>query len=175
MLFPNQILDRSKKDVALSVHSEIDANVWFKVSLKIAEGIDHFHQQSIVHRDLKTDNVAMYEQNNTLMPVIIDFGKSDFIQNTKKYSLTAEQKKEYRIKHKHIAPDLVDGITKPSPSSDIYSYGRIFKSIVRNFPISREIIPPVVVNMVNNCLSYHSSQRPHAKSIIFTLKATITS
>ena len=170
LIFPNDISDINKKDIALSVHQEVDASVWFKITLHIAEGIDHFHQRNIVHRDLKTDNITLYERNKILMPVIIDFGKSDLIQNTKKYSLTKEQKKEYRVKHKHIAPDLVDGITKPSPLSDIYSYGRIFKSIVRNFPISSKLIPDVIVNMVNDCLSYHFTDRPNAQSIIVTLK-----
>ena len=173
LLFPNEILEASKKDVALSVHCEIKVAVLFNILLKIAEGIDHIHQKNIVHRDLKADNVTLYEQNNILMPVIIDFGKSDYTKNTRLYSLTEEQRKEYRINHKHIAPDLVDGIARPTPSSDIYSYGRVFKSIVRNFPISPKNIPPDVVSMVNNCLSYNSLQRPNAKSIISTLKATV--
>lgn len=173
LLFPNDILETSKKDIAFSVHCEIKIIELFNILLKIGEGMDYCHQKNIVHRDLKADNVALYEQNNNLMPVIIDFGKSDVIKNTKQYSLTEEQKKEYRINHKHIAPDLVDGIAKPSPSSDIYSYGRIFKSVVRDFPISPKNIPPDVVSMVNNCLSYDSLQRPNGKFIISTLKATV--
>lgn len=171
LLYPNSISDKDKKDVALSVHCEVEASVWFKIALQIAEGIKHFHEKSIVHHDLKTDNVALYEQDSILMPVIIDFGKSDFTLNIKKYLLTEEQKKEYRIMHKHIAPDLVDGTTRPSLSSDIYSYGRI--TIVRYFPISSKLIPDDIVKMVNDCLLYHHTQQPNIQSIIITLK-TVT-
>lgn len=133
--------------------------MWFCITLQIAEGLEYIHRKNIVHRDLKTDNIAMYEQNKKIVPVIVDFGKSEFLSNTKKYSLTEEAKKEYRVFHKHIAPDVVDGIVKPSTSSDIYSYRRVFKSIVRYFPIARKSIPSSIVNMVNKCLLYQSSHR----------------
>ena len=173
LLFPNDISNPIKKKMTLSLCCEIDVNIWFKIILHIAEGIDHFHQKGIVHRDLKMDNVVLYEQNKNLMPVIIDFGKRDLIKNTRKYSLTKEGKSEYRAKHKHIAPDLIDGIATPSTSSDMYSYGRIVKSIVRHFPISSELIPSVIVDMVNNCLCYNSSKRPTAKSVISTLRVVM--
>ena len=173
LLFPNEISDEHKKGAALAVHCEMESKTWFKVMLDIAKGIEHCHQRRIVHRDLKADNIALYEQNKNLMAVIIDFGKSDYVHNTRKYSLTEDEKKEYRAKHKHIAPDLVDGTNKPSPSSDIYSYGRIIKSIVRNFPISPQLVPQIIVDMVNNCLTYNSTQRPTAEFIISTWQTTI--
>ena len=156
MLFPDNITDSTKRNFIQSLHTKLDVNVWFCIGLQIAKGLDYVHQKSIVHRDLKTDNIAMYEQNEKIFPVIVDFGKSEFLSNTKKYSLTEEAKKEYRVFHKHIAPDVVDGIAKPSTLSDMYSYGRVFKSIVRYFHITRESIPPSIVDMVNKCLLYQS-------------------
>ena len=79
LLFPNDILETSKKDIAFSVHCKIKIIELFNILLKIGEGLDYCHQKNIVHCDLKADNVALYEQNNNLMPVIIDFGKSDVI------------------------------------------------------------------------------------------------
>ena len=80
--------DINKKNIALSVHQEVGVSVWFKIALHIAEGIKLiiFIKETYceVHRGLKMDNIALYEQNKILMPVIIDFGKSDLIQNTKK-------------------------------------------------------------------------------------------
>ena len=83
--------------LAKLVHSEFDIQVWFHITLQIAEGLEYIHQKNIIHRDLKTDNITMYEQNKN----IPDFGKSDYGNATKKYN------------HRHIAPDLVDGIENP--------------------------------------------------------------
>lgn len=64
-------------------------------------------QNSIVYRDLKTDNIAMYEQNNKFIPIIIDFGKSEFCSAAEKHSLSKESKQEYRIMQPqtYIPPD----------------------------------------------------------------------
>ena len=48
--------------------------------------------------------------------------------SAKKFMLTEAKKVEYRQNLKHIAPDLVDGLIKPSPASDVCSYGRLFKN-----------------------------------------------
>lgn len=176
LLFPNNddITDSGKKLFVQSLQTEFNVNVWFCITLQLAEGLKYIHQKNIVHRDLKTDNIAIYEQENSFMPVIVDFGKSEFSSNTIKYNLTEEAKKEYRVFHKHIAPDVVDGIVRPSTSSDMYSYGRVFKSIVRYFPIHRESIPSSIVDMVNKCLLYQSSHRPSASSVISTMQEVIS-
>ena len=65
-----------------------------------------------------------YCRSNTLQPVIIDFGKSEYTCSSKEFVLTDAKEAEYRQNHKHIAPDLVDGLARPSPASDVYSFGR---------------------------------------------------
>lgn len=69
----------------------------------------------------------------------------------------------------------MDGLTNPSSASDMYSYGRIIKIIVRHFPITPQFIPSSVVDLVNNCLSYDSSQRPTAKAAVITMQNAISS
>ena len=78
-LMTSQIQKRKTK---LSLCCEIGIKIWFIIIWHIAEGIDYFHQKGIVHCNLKIDNVVLYEQKKNLMSVIINFGKSDFIQNT---------------------------------------------------------------------------------------------
>ena len=91
----------------------------------LAEVLDFLHQKSIVHRDLKSDNVVFSRQHGKLVCVLVDFGKSNFIKNVKRYRLTEAEKKVYRRDNKHIAPDLIDGVSDTSAKSDIYSYGRL--------------------------------------------------
>ena len=74
---------------------------------KIMDGLQYIHNNGLLHRDLKTDNVVFYVQSGTtLLPVKVDFGKCEFAINSTKYTLTEAEKEEYRRKHKHIAPDL---------------------------------------------------------------------
>ena len=69
----------------------------------IAEGLKYIHSQHIIHRDLKCNN---YEQESTLKPVLIDFGKALLTLAVMKYRLTETWKQQFRAQHKHIAPDL---------------------------------------------------------------------
>ncbi len=45
-----------------------------KLFVKICEGIQHAHQKAIIHRDLKSSNVLVVEQEGEPWPKIIDFG-----------------------------------------------------------------------------------------------------
>ena len=64
--------------------------------------------------------------------VLVDFGKATKVVNAKRYKLTAFEKKEYFQKYPHIAPEVIEGETKQSTQSDIYSVGRLFYRIKDN-------------------------------------------
>ena len=55
--------------------------------------------------------------------VLIDFGKCITTAAVKR--LPHEEQQEYHKKHAHIAPEIVSGPSKPSPASDVYSFGRM--------------------------------------------------
>ena len=44
----------------------------------------------------------MYEQSKKIIPVKIDFGKSEYESVTKIYNLTEKEKQEYKSNHRHI-------------------------------------------------------------------------
>lgn len=65
------------------------------------DGLSYMHKLSILHNDLKVDNVVL---GTTLLecirPCIVDFGKACKEKHAKKYCLTEEQKVIY-IKRTH--------------------------------------------------------------------------
>lgn len=155
-----------KQRVVKCYHTLLNLDAWLKIMTELASGLHHIHENNLIHRDLKTDNVVFYEKSQVLLPVIVDFGKCEYVTNSVKYSLTETEKEEYRKNHKHIAPDLVDGIAKPSSASDVYGYGRIFKNVICYFPLPLSELPVTVKNMVKLCLKYESASRPSCKEII---------
>ena len=116
----------------------------------------------------------MHKQPDGLVQcVLIDFGKSNYARHTKRYLLSKEEKEQYRRDHKHIAPDLVDGISDVSTASDIYSYGRLFKNIVAYFPLSVEFLSASLKDRLKQCLKYKDSERPTASELVDVLTKAI--
>ena len=95
---------------------------------------------------------------------IVDFGKACKLADGKLYHLSDEQKQVYKRDHRHIAPDLRDGIVKQSFSTDIYSFGRIIKRIDRVILHSEHL-----VKLVGMTLSYNSTDRPIISHILQSL------
>lgn len=155
----------SKNMLLSSLCSSMNAQTWISILRRIVEGIAYIHGKSIIHKDLKTDNIVFYQQLGTLQPIIVDFGKSQPVTASRKYTLSEEQKTFYRVHHRHIAPDIVDGVNKPSYSSDMFSFGHIFKSIISYFPIPIDQLPRTVVKMVKCCLNYSPQERPSAENV----------
>ena len=106
-----------------------------------------------------------YCHSDYLQPVIIDFGKSVYTCSAKKFALTESKKVEYHQNHQHIAPDLIDGLVKPSPASDVYSFGRLFKNVICYFPLNVSELPSSVKDVVKLCLKYNRAERPTCVSI----------
>ena len=149
---------------------ELGINNWYNIMCGVAHGLDYIHSKKVIHRDLKENNIVLYKQGSAFKPVVIDFGKSLKIPTTMKYTLTAKEKKLYNEKHRHIAPDLIDGTSCPSSASDIYSYGRLFKNIIKYSRI--EPVEPIVV-MIKSCLKYQATDRPAATRAIEILQSYI--
>lgn len=59
--------------------------------------------------------------------VLIDFGKASTIDQGKKYYLSWVEKTEYTRKYPHLAPELIEGVTK---QTDIFSAGAILQCII---------------------------------------------
>ena len=87
-----------------------------------ADALYFIHSKEYLHNDLKADNVIINEGNNSLHPIIIDFGKSTTLAKGTVSHLSLRDQERYRKFHKHIAPEVVRGTYPQSQASDVYSF-----------------------------------------------------
>jgi len=57
-----------------STTEDISSEIILKLAKDIASGMNMVHSNGIVHRDLKSSNILLEEENNKLSAVICDFG-----------------------------------------------------------------------------------------------------
>lgn len=107
---------------------------------QILEAVNYLHNQvDILHNDIKEDNIILGQLPSNsescsanFQIVLIDFGKATNISKGKHYHLSLTERIQYRQKYPHIAPEVVEGETKQSMCSDMFSVGGIFYKIVDN-------------------------------------------
>jgi serine/threonine protein kinase len=107
-------------------------------------GVHYLHNQGVVHRDLKIDNLLLHGDINSGIVKIADFGLSALIKpGTKGYHLNESQKrKDYKgLTDKwgtatHFSPELI--AKAYGPQNDIWSIGCMMYEMLTGF----EAFPP---------------------------------
>jgi serine/threonine protein kinase len=117
-------LDKIKND-----HNAQNELYFVKLSHQLVEGIKFMHDLSILHNDIKGNNVIVYGEGLQLIK-IIDFGKSTHFSRPEVYNLTDEQKEKYNTHHQYLAYELRNlKMQKQSVLTDVYSVGYILKKL----------------------------------------------
>lgn len=105
---------------------------------EMASGLAYIHQQELVHRDIKEENVLIYKITAEIAQLkISDFGLSKPISRSGNYSLTSGIK---GTEH-YLSPELLTLLSnnfinipiidkKTSVSSDIFALGVVFFSFL---------------------------------------------
>ena len=86
-----------------------------RVCFEVAVGLSHLHSKSVVHCDLKQENVLI---DDTLMPLICDFETAKDVINVTVSSVSGAGGTVG-----YLAPELVGGVGKGTTASDMYAFG----------------------------------------------------
>ena len=62
---------------------KLDKPCWLDILKNIIKALDHVHEVSVLHNDLKSNNILLEKRQEKWNPVIIDFGKAGFISKPK--------------------------------------------------------------------------------------------
>ena len=82
---------------------------------QLCSGVEYMHQNNMVHRDLKCENILLSKKN---VIKIADFGFARFIE-------PHEYSKTYCGSAAYAAPELLQGIPYKGPIADVWSLGVI--------------------------------------------------
>ena len=150
-----------------------DARNKLRIAFDIARALEHIHTQSIIHRDIKPDNVHI---TDTGAVKLMDFGISK-LQNSTRTTTGVVMGTPY-----YMAPEQVLG-KNIGPAVDVYAFGvllfevmtgsrpivgdtveRIFYQILQEplntEPMRQAGVPEPIIELVRSCTQKDPAQRP---------------
>ena len=145
---------------------KLDKPCWLDILKNIIKAFDHVHDVSVLHNDLKSDNILLEKRQEKWNPVIIDFGKARFISKPKQLmSLSSSAQERYRKLYPHIATEIVQGTGQQSVASDVFSLGRIALAILDLLPTATAIS----LHSARRATSDDPAKRPSLKEMLAAL------
>ena len=146
----------------LSLHKD-----WAELLQDVTQGLKHIHELGLLFKDLKEDNIVLYKAGSERVhAVIIDFGKCVLETTCSLYRLSESERETYRRRHRHVSPELVSGMSKPSTASDVYSLGRVMKHTILYSTVESEAWPKHLQKVCKLCLKESPILRPKVTDIL---------
>lgn len=99
---------------------------WRKIMLGLAAALCYIQNHEILHNDI---NIVLDGSHSWIRCILVDFGKSCFVSQGKKYRLSESSKQYYKKHHPQIAPDVRNGHCHQSTQCDVYSVSRVLQQI----------------------------------------------
>jgi len=116
------------------------------MGIDVGAGLSYLHQQNILHRDLKSMNVLLYQQGGEYRCKLTDFGLSKIKTETK--TITADSGKGTLA---WMAPELFGRRAVYAKASDIYSYAVVLWELAtRATPFSDAHNPALIAKWVGD-------------------------
>ena len=149
------------------------SHAWLGICVQMMEALCYLHEEiHILHNDIKANNILLTDctiesqlQEKYIQIVLIDFGKATPIQNDCKHNLSDAEKAEYFRKYPHISPEIIEGITTNTTSSDIYSAGYVMQSMM-DHDLFSDLLPGErneLQLIISKCKCIKYTRRPTAK------------
>lgn len=144
---------------------------WLSMCIQLLEAVNYLHE---IHNNIKMNNILVAKSLSSWTDLceyqveLIDFGKACKVSEGKHYNhyKSAVEKTEYLRRFPHIAPQVVDGESKQSVYSDIYSFGKVmFHHGCTNYSKQRAL-----PTNAEKCVSPSYFSHPCARKGLDTLK-----
>jgi len=125
------------RQAALSVEDRL------RLVQQVCAGVEHAHRMTILHRDLKPDNVLVVEDDGEAVPKIIDFGIAKATAQGSE-SHTQTQFGQFVGTPRYMSPEQASGGTDVIDArTDVYSLGALlYELLTGRLPIDETILAP---------------------------------
>jgi len=176
---PYLIMQYLSNGSALKLVENIDEKRLGKFIYEVSAGLEylHDHEPSIVHQDIKPDNVLISAKGNFLLT---DFGISTRVRRT---LVKSAGNVGYSGTIAYVPPERYMRNPRPQPEGDVFAFGiMLFEMMTGYLPwneqgglgfIGSQIIPPIDVDGFSDtvkslaiaCISFKPEDRPTAAEI----------
>ena len=104
-----------------------------RVAVYVCQALQHIHSCDYLHGDIKSDNILIVRDGSSLIPKIIDFGKSCKISTPTYSCVVVNNEAEYNAKklvYRHMAKELFFGSPR-TIKTDIFAYGVLLDDVLK--------------------------------------------
>eukprot|EP01156_Anaeramoeba_ignava_P023382 Anaeramoba_ignava/c21502_g1_i1.p1 GENE.c21502_g1_i1~~c21502_g1_i1.p1 ORF type:complete len:465 (-),score=129.03 c21502_g1_i1:128-1522(-) len=180
--------ERLKK--LLEKNLRIKKDTIISYAIDIAEGMKYLHDKGVIHRDLKSGNILITNENHLK---IIDFGLARY--KAGETDITGEMTINIGTPN-WMAPEILRGESDYTPKVDVYSYGLVlWEMVYREIPykklllqvgmeefkskvgfdkptlkLPKKYLPEEMNNLMARCWDHDPDKRPEFSEICETLK-----
>ncbi|MCW5822399.1 MAG: serine/threonine protein kinase [Cyanobacteria bacterium TGS_CYA1] len=186
-----ELLDGKGLDKLIKERGSLEYKVAISIFKQICNGLSAAHLQNIIHRDLKPSNIVLLEAKKGWLVKILDFGIAQ-IETDQKLTRTGA----VLGSPSYMSPEQIDGLAVDA-RCDIYSFGCLmFETLTGRVPfegktsletlamhknalpeelaLSTAKIPPLLVELILQCLEKEPDKRPENMAQIQLLLDQIT-
>ena len=124
-----------------------------KIFLQACDALSHAHKKGVIHRDLKSSNIMLVQDESTTDIVkVLDFGIAKLMPASGKFPQNLTQTGEVFGSPIYMSPEQCLGQTLDE-RSDIYSMGTMFYEAMVG-------LPPLVGNTIVDTMQMHVATKP---------------
>jgi len=118
-----QSLSRKRGTAPAALRDEV------RILRDVCRGVHHAHRHSVMHRDLKPDNILVSADQQ---PHVTDFGLAKSLDSATNASLTAQGR--VMGTPRYMSPEQAEGLETVDSRSDIYSLGVMLYEVLAGRP-----------------------------------------
>lgn len=134
-------------DMLQRTQQPVKGNDLLHLMLPVLEGVEYAHNNNMVHRDLKLENLLIHWDKGFPIPKVADFGLAKILDD-----MEENQTKTDMVMGtlRYMAPEQVNSMKNAGPAADVYSLGICLYILASGHPPFRGSTQELVVSILNN-------------------------
>ena len=131
--------------------------------VQVCDAVQHAHQKSILHRDIKPTNVLVTESNGT--PKVIDFGIAKSLERKLTVETLHTMAGEFVGTPEYMSPEQAGGVPEDVDTrTDVYSLGVLLYELLAGcLPLESSLVRDLSVRDIPRIIRDYEPRRPSVR------------